>query len=189
MDGDILMRFRYDAVTNTEKGGGRKWINLEKPISGAFKADNSSIIVDLINIKKRIYGKVVKKYPNLKGLNQHGYGLAGFFFGYKYELIDRLGEKTYKKLKNQIITELIDELTKYEKKYFKDISKLFDRQNMDWNEVLITNFKIEKVYIRDDDFAAQIHKKHPKIRIIHWASNNIDSVDELSKILKKDITK
>jgi hypothetical protein len=92
-------------------------------------------------------------------------------------------------LKNQIITELIDELTKYEKKYFKDISKLFDRQNMDWNEVLITNFKIEKVYIRDDDFAAQIHKKHPKIRIIHWASNNIDSVDELSKILKKDITK
>jgi len=129
--GDIVMRFRYDAMTSTEKGSGRKWINLEKPISGAFKADNSSIIVDIINIKKKIYGKVIKKYPNLKGLNQHGHGLAGFFFGYKSELIDRLGEPTYKKLKNQIITDMVDELTKYEKKHSKDITKLFDHQNME----------------------------------------------------------
>lgn len=187
LEGDIVLRFRYDAVTSTEEGSGRKWINLEKPIFGALNADGGSIINDIDKIKNNIQIKYLKQYPELKEYE----GYTNVFLKYYRDISRKLGKSEFNKIKSKVIKDMIDELTKYEKKNYKAISKLFDKQRGTWNEVLITNFKIAKCYVNDHGDYMNLRNEYmnSKIEFISRSGSGLRDISKLGKQVKKDITR
>jgi hypothetical protein len=169
--------------------------------SGDEKAAADKVAGDILDLKEKAAKKYLKKYESKSHPLLQDMGLSDFVTPYKRdwekedwaEKFETKWEEAgknhdYYKVKSGLIKVLIDALAKYEKSNYKDIQKIFSepwgKNQGNYNEVEMTNFKIVKTYVKNKDFMKMLQDDFPKMKFIHEPDS-----DKISVLAKKDIKK